>query len=87
VIRLNKDKIDVCCGCEFRYLCFDCRPDASGLSANMLSKPWNCTYLPAEGQWSNNEEEKLNMETSIIKLTNTEVHSKGPANPPSHGTS
>ena len=69
VIRLNKDKIDGCCSCEFRYLCFDCRPDASGLSDNLLSKPWNCTYLPAKGQWNNNEEEKLIMEISIIKLT------------------
>ncbi len=66
VIRLNKDKIDGCCSCEFRYLCFDCRPDASGLSANFLSKPWNCTYLPEEGQWNNNGEEKL---ISIIKVT------------------
>ncbi len=85
VIRLNKDKIDVCCGCEFRYLCFDCRPDASDVSSNMLSKPWNCTYLPAEGEWSDNEQDNLIKETSIIKLTDTEAHSTRSAKASSHG--
>lgn len=46
---LTKDKINECCSCEFRYCCFDCRPDSNG--KDKLEKPWYCTYLPLEGKW------------------------------------
>jgi radical SAM protein with 4Fe4S-binding SPASM domain len=42
---LNKDKIEGCKDCEFRYGCFDCRPDAMGTSNNLYAKP-NCGYEP-----------------------------------------
>lgn len=48
--QLNKDKIDGCCNCEYRYACFDCRPDT--LSNNLLEKPWYCTYNPLNGEWA-----------------------------------
>ncbi len=49
IFMLNKDKIDVCNKCEFRYACFDCRPNA--LTGNVLEKPWYCTYDPYNGTW------------------------------------
>lgn len=43
--HLTKDKVDGCKVCEFRYGCFDCRPDAMGTSGNLYAKP-NCGYDP-----------------------------------------
>lgn len=46
---LNKDCIRSCCGCEYRYACFDCRPNS--LVEDVAEKPWYCTYDPASGTW------------------------------------
>lgn len=54
---LSKDYIKQCKDCEFRYCCFDCRPDSNG--KEILDKPWNCTYLPLEGRWINNLNEVI----------------------------
>lgn len=43
--ELSKEQIDGCSVCEFRYGCFDCRPDAMGKSDNLYAKP-NCGYDP-----------------------------------------
>ena len=51
ITNITKDNIYVCKDCEFRYSCFDCRPDANG--ASQLSKPWYCTYDPSMGEWKN----------------------------------
>ena len=45
----SKDKIKTCKDCEYRYTCFDCRPDANG--GNIDDKPWYCTYDPYSGEW------------------------------------
>lgn len=42
---LSKDKVDGCSVCEFRYGCFDCRPDAMNGSDNLYRKP-DCGYDP-----------------------------------------
>ncbi len=44
---LSKDKIEGCKDCEFKYGCFDCRPDAQSGSDNLLRKP-DCGYSPYE---------------------------------------
>lgn len=51
---LSKDNIEECSDCEFRYACFDCRPDSIG--TNIYQKPWYCTYNPYKGEWCNVEE-------------------------------
>ena len=51
---LTKDKVEVCKDCEFRYACFDCRPDSNG--RDIYTKPWYCTYDPYEGIWKNAED-------------------------------
>lgn len=49
----NKDRIQECCQCEYRYACFDCRPNS--LSGNTHEKPWYCTYKPLVGEWDDPE--------------------------------
>lgn len=46
---LSKDNIEGCKDCEFRYACFDCRPDSNG--QGVYEKPWYCTYDPKIGKW------------------------------------
>ena len=60
ILDLNKDKIDECKECEFRYCCFDCRPDSNG--NDKYSKPWYCTYQPDRGVW------EKDIDTFISKL-------------------
>jgi len=54
IIRLDKDHINGCKDCEFRYCCHDCRPDS--LSEDLYAKPWYCTYNPYTGNWQDEEE-------------------------------
>lgn len=44
---LSKDNIDGCRDCEFRYACFDCRPDAMAGTDQLDRKP-DCGYDPRE---------------------------------------
>ena len=52
--RLGKDCIKGCKCCEYRYACFDCRPNS--LSEDTLEKPWYCTYDPETATWQEQEE-------------------------------
>lgn len=49
----TKDHIDGCKDCEFRYCCFDCRPNS--LSNDIYAKPWYCTYDPFSGTWKDTD--------------------------------
>lgn len=51
---VKKDEVDECCECEYRYICFDCRPDS--ISSDIYAKPWYCTYKPKEGKWIDKEQ-------------------------------
>lgn len=51
---LTKDEIEGCKDCEYRYACFDCRPDSNG--KGLYQKPWNCSYNPATGEWADLQE-------------------------------
>jgi SPASM domain peptide maturase of grasp-with-spasm system len=44
---INKDKIEVCKDCEYRYICQDCRAYISDPN-NIHSKPLKCNYDPYE---------------------------------------
>ncbi|MFA4890042.1 MAG: radical SAM protein [Candidatus Paceibacterota bacterium] len=48
----NKDRIEICRDCEYRYCCFDCRPKARNLktASNFYAKPADCLYDPYEGK-------------------------------------
>lgn len=48
--QINKDQIDVCKDCEFRYICTDCRAFIADTS-NIYSKPSKCTYDPYTAEW------------------------------------
>ena len=49
-VNFTKDNIDGCKECEFRYCCFDCRPDS--LLNDFKAKPWYCAYNPKKGEWN-----------------------------------
>ena len=49
--ELTRDKISVCCDCEYRYICRDCRPWAYGYTDKIDSKTPTCTYNPYTGEW------------------------------------
>lgn len=46
---INKDQIDECKVCEFRYICSDCR--AYTKEGTAFSKPAKCNYDPYTGSW------------------------------------
>lgn len=48
--QINKDVIEVCKYCEFRYICMDCRAYLDNPS-NDHSKPLKCGYNPYTGEW------------------------------------
>ena len=51
----TKDGVVVCRDCEYRYVCFDCRPLSEGAAAgnaSYLDAPYpRCTYNPYTGEW------------------------------------
>jgi SPASM domain peptide maturase of grasp-with-spasm system len=49
--QINKDQIEVCRDCEFRYICVDCRAYLSRPD-DRYSKPAKCGYDPYTAQWS-----------------------------------
>ncbi len=48
--KLNLDEIDKCTGCEFRYVCFDCRALEESLTGALKGKIL-CNYNPSKGKW------------------------------------
>lgn len=53
ILEFGKDYVQECQCCEYRYFCFDCRPDS--LERSIDSKPWYCTYDPLQGKWADPE--------------------------------
>lgn len=53
--QTTKDDVLVCQDCEYRYVCFDCRPISEGASCGngeYTTAPYpRCTYNPYEGVW------------------------------------
>ena len=47
---INKDQVDVCKDCEFRYICPDCRAYIENPD-DIYSKPSKCSYDPYTAQW------------------------------------
>ncbi len=56
VWRATKDQVLVCKDCEYKYICFDCRPLSEGVNqgrGDYLSTPYpRCTYNPYTGKWA-----------------------------------
>lgn len=49
---ISRDNIKVCCDCEYRYVCKDCRPIAI-VNGNVNTRGSNCKYNPYERSWDN----------------------------------
>lgn len=65
IINFNKDSVDTCRDCEFRYACFDCRPNT--ITGNIHEKPWYCTYNPFKGEW---EKPEVAVQRILSELSN-----------------
>ncbi|MCM1507726.1 MAG: radical SAM protein [Ruminococcus flavefaciens] len=52
--EFTKDKVEGCKDCEFRYACYDCRPDS--LSDDIYAKPYYCTYDVNKGEFMNEDD-------------------------------
>lgn len=50
VFKINKDQIETCSDCEYRFICQDCRAYLQE-PTNKLSKPLKCNYDPYQGKW------------------------------------
>jgi SPASM domain peptide maturase of grasp-with-spasm system len=48
--EINKDQIEACKDCEFRYICTDCRAFITN-KEDKFSKPAKCGYNPHEARW------------------------------------
>ncbi len=48
--KVQRDQVEVCRDCEYRYICTDCRAFRSD-PENPLSKPAKCSYDPYSGVW------------------------------------
>ncbi len=52
----TKDTVLVCQDCEYRYVCFDCRPISEAVAGDRgdyLTAPYpRCTYNPYTGEWA-----------------------------------
>ena len=52
----TKDSVLVCKDCEYRYVCFDCRPLSQGVAgaeSDFFTMPYpRCTYNPYTGEWA-----------------------------------
>jgi SPASM domain peptide maturase of grasp-with-spasm system len=47
---LNKDSVNKCKDCEFRYFCYDCRAYLQD-PEDIYSKPLKCGYDPHTNKW------------------------------------
>lgn len=56
--EVNKDQVDVCRDCEFRYICPDCRAWVR-TSGERFAKPSKCTYDPYTATWSGTAPEPM----------------------------
>ncbi len=64
--NITKDKIKVCDQCEYRYACFDCRPNS--LDKDIDEKPWYCTYDPCTGIWADINDFVEEIKTKLEKV-------------------
>lgn len=49
---MTNEDIDRCKDCEYRYVCFDCRPIEKSLTGYFNGKSNLCRYDPLKGEWN-----------------------------------
>ncbi|AXT58017.1 grasp-with-spasm system SPASM domain peptide maturase [Aquimarina sp. AD1] len=59
---INKNQIETCKDCEFRYVCTDCRAYVE-TPQNTFSKPLKCGYDPYKNTWEDWDKNPLKQET------------------------
>jgi len=61
--NINKDQIETCKDCEFRYICTDCRAFRTE-NNKIYSKPSKCLYDPYTAEWAFEKEPLLSVGTA-----------------------
>ena len=56
--KINKDSVEVCKDCEYRYACDDCRPLAEGETGDFYAKNPRCFYNPYTGCWNDHDPDR-----------------------------
>lgn len=64
--KLTKEHIKECSECEYRYACFDCRPNS--LDKDLFEKPWYCTYNPVIGEWMDEDKFITKIKTRLNSM-------------------
>ncbi len=63
--NINKDIIDICKHCEYRYICMDCRAYRID-NKNIKSKPLKCGYDPFSNKWEDWSNNALKKSDGIV---------------------
>jgi SPASM domain peptide maturase of grasp-with-spasm system len=63
--KINKDQINICNVCQFRFACHDCRAYLENPD-DLYSKPLKCGYNPILDQWTKWDDKKIKHE--VIQL-------------------
>ncbi|AEA45979.1 grasp-with-spasm system SPASM domain peptide maturase [Fluviicola taffensis] len=63
--EMNKDEIEVCRDCEYRYMCLDCRVFTDS-SSRKNARPSKCNYNPYIAKWSTEEGYRTLLECGVI---------------------
>lgn len=58
--NINKDVVNICKDCEYRYICMDCRAYLED-PEDKFSKPLKCGYNPYTGEWGDWKRSKENI--------------------------
>jgi len=66
--KLNRDRIDRCKDCEFRYACKDCRPLAESFTGCLKGCSPNCNYDPYTGEFEIESDRKETHELNPIPI-------------------
>ena len=69
---INKNQIEVCKDCEFRFVCTDCRAMLED-PENIYSKPAKCSYDPYTASWTRPEDDPNHKFYQKIQLEQMEV--------------
>jgi len=63
--NMNKDRIDVCKDCEFRYMCLDNRIPNKRIDGSLYYKS-ECSYNPYIAKWKNEDDFKNLFECGVV---------------------
>lgn len=64
---LNKDRVQICSDCEYRYACRDCHAAVIATGGTLYDKPAWCSYDPYVGEWQSDTSAQLPDRTGKVQ--------------------